>query len=192
MAHLVASQSKGMNSSSRSGIISWFFRPIQYAVSIFCFELPWLRGSRYVFQGTSSMDPSVSDRNWRTYEFKCKPGDPQRRPCLISPYHYRFISSFALCQMIKSLKWHVDTSTNYLQHSPPLYFLSHLMYFSTPSNHTSSSRLDWLMWFAAFQYPFENQWLIRFAIKLIENDQDVSSLIADNPFINGTHWYAWQ
>ena len=48
-------------------------------------------------------------------------------------------------------------------------------------------RLDWLMWFAAFQYPFENQWLIRFAIKLMENDQDVSSLIADNPFINGTH-----
>jgi hypothetical protein len=26
---------------------------------------------------------------WRAYEFKCKPGDPLRRPCLVSPYHYR-------------------------------------------------------------------------------------------------------
>ena len=26
---------------------------------------------------------------WRAYEFPCKPGDPLRRPCVISPYHYR-------------------------------------------------------------------------------------------------------
>ena len=26
---------------------------------------------------------------WRPYEFKCKPGDPMRRPCVVSPYHYR-------------------------------------------------------------------------------------------------------
>ena len=26
---------------------------------------------------------------WIEYEFKCKPGDVNRRPCLISPYHYR-------------------------------------------------------------------------------------------------------
>jgi hypothetical protein len=29
------------------------------------------------------------DTHWRAYEFKCKPGDPARRPCVISPYHYR-------------------------------------------------------------------------------------------------------
>ena len=23
------------------------------------------------------------------YEFKCKPGDPDRRPCIVSPYHLR-------------------------------------------------------------------------------------------------------
>jgi hypothetical protein len=27
--------------------------------------------------------------DWKEYEFRCKPGDPQRRPCLITPYHYR-------------------------------------------------------------------------------------------------------
>ena len=41
-----------------------------------------------VFEGTD--DPVVTDRTrWREYEFKCKPGDPARRPCIVSPYHYR-------------------------------------------------------------------------------------------------------
>lgn len=26
---------------------------------------------------------------WREYEFPCKPGDPARRPCWVTPYHYR-------------------------------------------------------------------------------------------------------
>jgi hypothetical protein len=26
---------------------------------------------------------------WQEYEFRCKPGDVHRRPCLITPYHYR-------------------------------------------------------------------------------------------------------
>ena len=27
--------------------------------------------------------------DWREYELPCKPGDPRRRPCVITPYHYR-------------------------------------------------------------------------------------------------------
>jgi Lipase maturation factor len=30
-----------------------------------------------------------SDTTFVEYEFPCKPGDPMRRPCLVSPYHYR-------------------------------------------------------------------------------------------------------
>lgn len=26
---------------------------------------------------------------WREYEFQCKPGNVSRRPCVITPYHYR-------------------------------------------------------------------------------------------------------
>lgn len=55
-----------------------------------------------ILQGTVSPNASAPDAVWEDYEFKCKPGDPWRQPCLISPYHYR---------------------------------------------------LDWLMWFAAFQVP---------------------------------------
>jgi hypothetical protein len=41
-----------------------------------------------VFEGTG--DAVVSEQTqWKEYEFKCKPGDPLRRPCIISPYHYR-------------------------------------------------------------------------------------------------------
>jgi len=41
-----------------------------------------------VLEGTS--DARVGpDTHWREYEFPCKPGDVRRRPCFISPYHYR-------------------------------------------------------------------------------------------------------
>jgi len=41
-----------------------------------------------VFEGTDDAVPTPETR-WRAYEFKCKPGDPDRRPCWMSPYHYR-------------------------------------------------------------------------------------------------------
>ena len=40
-----------------------------------------------VFEGTRDADPESAA--WTPYEFKCKPGDPARRPCWMSPYHYR-------------------------------------------------------------------------------------------------------
>ncbi|HVN84484.1 MAG TPA: lipase maturation factor family protein [Candidatus Binatia bacterium] len=41
-----------------------------------------------ILEGTT--DEEISDATqWRTYEFKCKPGDLRRRPCVVAPYHYR-------------------------------------------------------------------------------------------------------
>jgi hypothetical protein len=41
-----------------------------------------------VLEGTS--DAYIGpDTRWEEYELPCKPGDPGRRPCVISPYHYR-------------------------------------------------------------------------------------------------------
>jgi len=41
-----------------------------------------------VLQGTR--DDVVTDAtHWEDYELPCKPGDVMRRPCLVSPYHYR-------------------------------------------------------------------------------------------------------
>jgi hypothetical protein len=41
-----------------------------------------------VLEGTDG-DPGDPGARWLEYELKCKPGDPARRPCWISPYHYR-------------------------------------------------------------------------------------------------------
>eukprot|EP01012_Entosiphon_sulcatum_P067096 TRINITY_DN9661_c0_g1_i2.p1 TRINITY_DN9661_c0_g1~~TRINITY_DN9661_c0_g1_i2.p1 ORF type:complete len:435 (+),score=52.11 TRINITY_DN9661_c0_g1_i2:352-1656(+) len=87
-----------------------------------------------VLQGTHS---HTIDKNtvWKDYEFKCKPGNVTRRPCFISPYHYR---------------------------------------------------LDWLMWFAAFQTYQQNPWLVHLTAKLLINDAVATSLLAagGNPFEN--------
>jgi len=41
-----------------------------------------------IFEGTSDENPSQTAQ-WRAYEFPCKPGDPQRRPCIVSPFQPR-------------------------------------------------------------------------------------------------------
>jgi hypothetical protein len=41
-----------------------------------------------VLEGTRDAEPGPN-AHWEAYEFPCKPGDLQRRPCVISPYHYR-------------------------------------------------------------------------------------------------------
>ncbi|XP_071481421.1 lipase maturation factor 1-like [Diadema antillarum] len=84
-----------------------------------------------IFQGTSSRNPNDPRAVWLEYEFKCKPGNVTRRPCLISPYHYR---------------------------------------------------LDWLLWFAAFQNYQSNPWFVHLAGKLLINDEQTLDLIAYNPF----------
>ncbi|XP_002737876.1 lipase maturation factor 1-like [Saccoglossus kowalevskii] len=84
-----------------------------------------------IIQGTLSERPRSPEAVWLEYEFKCKPGNVTRRPCLISPYHYR---------------------------------------------------LDWLIWFAAFQNYESNPWLLHLAAKFMVNDESTLDLIAYNPF----------
>jgi hypothetical protein len=41
-----------------------------------------------ILEGTRDPVPDQS-AHWEEYELPCMPGDPGRRPCLVSPYHYR-------------------------------------------------------------------------------------------------------
>jgi hypothetical protein len=41
-----------------------------------------------ILEGTDD-DPAAEGARWQEYQFKCKPGDPDRRPCVIAPYQYR-------------------------------------------------------------------------------------------------------
>jgi hypothetical protein len=43
-------------------------------------------------------------------------------------------------------------------------------------------RIDWQIWFAAMQSPVQNQWMLTFIKKLLENDKTTLGLIAKNPF----------
>ncbi|XP_046574863.1 LOW QUALITY PROTEIN: lipase maturation factor 1-like [Haliotis rubra] len=42
-----------------------------------------------ILEATFESDPSDPRAKWLEYEFKCKPSNITRRPCIISPYHYR-------------------------------------------------------------------------------------------------------
>ena len=87
---------------------------------------------KVILQGTS--DRFLNEHTkWKDFEFTCKPGDINRRPCWISPYHLR---------------------------------------------------IDWLMWFAAFQNYQQCPWLVHLADKLLRGDPVAAQLLAPdgNPF----------
>ncbi|HVH99911.1 MAG TPA: lipase maturation factor family protein [Enhygromyxa sp.] len=42
-----------------------------------------------IVEGSDAEDPQAPDARWQAYEFRCKPGAVDRRPCWITPYHLR-------------------------------------------------------------------------------------------------------
>lgn len=119
------------NLVSSKQIMNTSFSPLRIVNTYGAFGSITKRRTEVILKGTNSSTPESPLAVWEEYEFKCKPGDIFRQPCLISPYHYR---------------------------------------------------LDWLMWFAAFQNYQHNPWLVHLAAKFLVNDKEVDSLIAHNPF----------
>ncbi|RVE59225.1 hypothetical protein OJAV_G00186130 [Oryzias javanicus] len=116
--------------SSRQ-VMNTSFDPLRIVNTYGAFGSITKERTEVVFQGTLSADPAAPDAVWEEYQFPCKPGDVRRRPCVITPYHYR---------------------------------------------------LDWLMWFAAFQTYEQSEWVIHIAGRLLANDSAVLSLVQHNPF----------
>ena len=65
--------------------------------------------AQLVFEGTEDAAVTPSTR-WQPYEFKCQPGDPARRPCWMSPYHYRldWLLWFAAMGAPRDYPWSVN------------------------------------------------------------------------------------
>ncbi|XP_068610633.1 lipase maturation factor 1 [Brachionichthys hirsutus] len=120
-----------MNLLSSRQVMNTSFDPLRIVNTYGAFGSITKERTEVIFQGTLSRDPEDPEAVWEEYQFLCKPGDVYRRPCLISPYHYR---------------------------------------------------LDWLMWFAAFQTYEQNEWVIHIAGRLLSNDSAVLSLIDADPF----------
>ncbi|XP_064317484.1 lipase maturation factor 1 isoform X2 [Phalacrocorax carbo] len=112
-------------------VMNTSFNPLRIVNTYGAFGSVTKERTEVVLQGTSSLDPNDPAAVWEEYDFKCKPGDLKRRPCFITPYHYR---------------------------------------------------LDWLMWFAAFQTYEQNEWIIHLAGKLLAQEEATLSLMATNPF----------
>ncbi|XP_061848537.1 lipase maturation factor 1 isoform X2 [Colius striatus] len=112
-------------------VMNTSFNPLRIVNTYGAFGSITKERTEVILQGTSSLDPNDPAAVWEEYDFKCKPGDLKRRPCFISPYHYR---------------------------------------------------LDWLMWFAAFQTYEQNEWIIHLAGKLLAQEEETLSLMATNPF----------
>lgn len=120
-----------LNLLSSRQVMNASFNPLRIVNTYGAFGSITKERTEVVLQGTAHPNASAPDALWEDYEFKCKPGDPRRRPCLISPYHYR---------------------------------------------------LDWLMWFAAFQTYEHNEWVLHLAGKLLAGDAEALSLLAHSPF----------
>uniref|UniRef100_A0A1A7XB97 Lipase maturation factor n=1 Tax=Iconisemion striatum TaxID=60296 RepID=A0A1A7XB97_9TELE len=120
-----------MNLFSSKQVMNTSFDPLRIVNTYGAFGSITKERTEVIFQGTLSPDPKASGAVWEEYQFRCKPGEVSRRPCLISPYHYR---------------------------------------------------LDWLMWFAAFQTYEQSEWVIHIAGRLLSNDSIVLSLLEHNPF----------
>ncbi|XDV45196.1 hypothetical protein PO909_013333 [Leuciscus waleckii] len=74
-----------------------------------------------VFQGTMSVNHTGEGVIWEEYEFLCKPGALDRRPCLISPYHYRldWLMWFAALQILSSQSVSNALFSSCLYEAPP-------------------------------------------------------------------------
>ena len=72
-----------------------------------------------ILEGTND-DPASETAQWLQYEFKCKPGDIDQRPCLISPYHYRLDWQmwFAGFQTIENHTWIIHLLYKFLNKDP--------------------------------------------------------------------------
>lgn len=120
-----------MNLLSSRQVMNTSFDPLRIVNTYGAFGSITKERTEVIFQGTLSPDPKAPEAVWEEYQFQCKPGDVHKRPCVISPYHYR---------------------------------------------------LDWLMWFAAFQTYEQSEWVIHIAGRLLSNDSTVLSLLDHNPF----------
>ncbi|HTS17115.1 MAG TPA: lipase maturation factor family protein [Verrucomicrobiae bacterium] len=74
-----------------------------------------------IIEGTDSDSPT-DDTPWREYEFKGKPGNPRRRPCIVSPYHWKLDWQmwFAAMSDYRDNPWILNLVAKLLQNDKPV------------------------------------------------------------------------
>jgi hypothetical protein len=77
-----------LNMLSSEQVMNTSFDPFDLVNTYGAFGSVGRERDEIIFEGTMDTTPTAATR-WTPYEFHCKPGDPMRRPCWMSPYHYR-------------------------------------------------------------------------------------------------------
>lgn len=110
-----------MNLLSSRQAMNTSFDPLRLVSTYGAFGSVGRERFEVVIEGTSSPDPGPGAA-WKEYEFPCKPGDPARRPCVASPYHYRLDWQlwFASFRGYRSEPWIVNLSYKLLRGEPEI------------------------------------------------------------------------
>jgi hypothetical protein len=77
-----------MNLASCSQAMNRSFDPLDLVNTYGAFGSVDRERYEVILEGTSDAVPNP-ETHWDEYELPCMPGDPKRRPCFITPYHYR-------------------------------------------------------------------------------------------------------
>jgi hypothetical protein len=126
-----------LNLASGRQLMNYSYDPLDLVNTYGAFGTVGRMRPEIVFEGTEDA-VITGDTKWKEYEFKAKPGDPNRRPVFIAPYQ---------------------------------------------------PRIDWQIWFAAMASPGEYPWTLHFVWKLLHNDPNTLSLLANNPFPKASPHY---
>jgi hypothetical protein len=77
-----------LNLLSSSQVMNSSFDPLDLVNTYGAFGSVDRRRYEVILEGTRDEVPDESAR-WEEYELPCMPGDVRRRPCIVTPYHYR-------------------------------------------------------------------------------------------------------
>lgn len=104
-----------MNLFSSRQVMNASFEPLHLVNTYGAFGAVGRQRPELVIEGTTD------GRTWREYEFKGKPGHPQRRPGIVSPYHYKLDWQmwFAAMGSYQNDPWIINLIAKLLQNDRP-------------------------------------------------------------------------
>jgi hypothetical protein len=118
---LLLSIQPAMNLFSREQAMNASFEPLHLVNTYGAFGSITRERYEIIIEGTDS-DTPTDDAPWREYEFKGKPGNPRRRPCIVSPYHWKLDWQmwFAAMSDYRYHPWIVNLVAKLLQNDKPV------------------------------------------------------------------------
>lgn len=110
-----------LNLFSREQVMNASFEPLHLVNTYGAFGSITRDRYEIIIEGTDADVPTDSAR-WREYEFKGKPGNPRRRPPLVSPYHWKLDWQmwFAAMSDYRYHPWIVNLVAKLLQNDKPV------------------------------------------------------------------------